>query len=265
MSKELSFETVLNCVALSKPAPIGMELTSELLGCSVVLTHRDSTFGSDLVSHCFHAFQSNDDRTADLRHFLIVVLHAIFANDEKSVGPSPGAMFDLWSSVARNVTDTMRVEFCIRLEYILSALFKVDEGNGAWVVYQRICKLSPTKFAEIWLNVQLQKGESKYESECSLLRSVLEYDCSQFSCLLSMFARIGSDYKMTTLWDSGSLDTITAAFVVQTNKQKDAKSIIANASFAEIAPTICSRFMALLSNKVSECKMLAKLNYCSLV
>ncbi len=257
MSKMFSFEAehLLKYVPSSKPSSIPMKLSSEIVRCSFAATPRDVTFVSELMSHCFHAFQSKDKRTSGLRNFLAALLHAFYEN-EKFVGLSPDAMFDLWSALARNFTNIKTGELSIRLESILSSLFGAEDGQGAWIVYQRMCSLSPTKFTEIWLNIQPETVKVNHEHGRSLLRSVLEYDCSQFSCLLNLFSSIGSDGKVTTLWDSGSLDAAAAAFVIQTNKQRDAASLIADASFAAVSSTISRRFMALLINKVSECDTL---------
>jgi hypothetical protein len=253
MSKMFSFETehLLKYAPLSKPSSIAMKVSSELVRCSFVPTHRDLTFVSELMSHCFHAIQSKDERTFSLKNFLVALLHAFYEN-EKFVGLSPDAMFDLWSALARNFEHVMTAELSTRLESILSSLFSAEDGQGAWIVYQRICSLSPTMFAEIWLNIQLETVKVNHVHGHSLLRSVLEYDCSQFSCLLNLFTSIGSDGKVATLWDSGRLDTVAATFVIQTNKQRDAKSLIADASFAEVTSTISRRFMALLISKVRE-------------
>jgi hypothetical protein len=252
MSKEFSSEKeyLLNCAGSSKPSSIALEVTSELLRCSLVPTRLDGTFVSDLILHCCHAFQSKDERTLGLKHFLVVLLHALITN-EKFVGFSPTTVFDLWSAVASNLSSKMTIEFSIQLERILSALFMADDGQGAWAIYQRICSSSPTAFTDRWLNVQLEKGEVNFEHGCFLLQSVLEYDCSQFACLLNLFTSVGSDDRTTTLWERGRLDTIAATFVLQTKKQ-NAKSIIADASFADVLSNISRRFLALLCNKVSE-------------
>lgn len=253
LSKTFSFETefLLNCVASSKPSSIAMKVTSELVRCA----SRDVKFVSELMSHCLHAFQLEDERTADLQNFLIILLRTIHEK-EKFVGFAPDAMFDLWSAIASNLINALTVEFSIRLECILSALFGAKDGQGAWTVYQRVCSLSPTTFMELWLNFQLKKDKVNSKDGYSLLRSVVEYDCSQFSCLLNLYTSIGYDEKVTTLWDSGVLDSVTAAFVVQSSMQRGAKSIITDASFVDVASTISRRFMTLLNNKVSECKIL---------
>lgn len=256
LSKTFSFETefLLNCVTLSKPSSIAMEVTSELMRC-LVPTSRDVKFVSDLMSHCVYAFQMEDERTADLKNFLITLLHTIHEKG-KFMGFEPGAIFDLWLALASNPTNALTVEFSIRLECILSALFSAEDGQGAWNVFQQLCRLSPTTFMELWLNIQLKKGKVNSEDGYSLLRSVLEYDCSQFSCLLNLYTSIGYDDKVTTLWESGVLDSVTAAFVTQSSMQEGAKSIIADASFIDVASTISRRFIALLNNKVRECKIL---------
>lgn len=256
LSKTFSFETEfsLNCVTLSKPSSIAMEVTSELMRC-LVPTSRDVKFISDLISRCVYAFHLEDERTVDLKNFLITLLHTIYEKGQ-FMGFEPDAIFDLWLASASNLANALTVEFSIRLECILSALFSAEDGQGAWAVYQQVCSLSPTTFMELWLNIQLKKGTVNTEDGYSLLRSVVEYDCSQFSCLLNLYSSIGYDEKVTTLWDSGILDSVTAAFVTQSSTQRGAKAIIADASFIDVASTISRRFIALLNNKVRECKIL---------
>ncbi len=61
---------------------------------------------------------------------------------------------------------------------------------------------------------------------------------------------------MTKLWESGYLDSIAATFVQQSNQQNDARVIIADTSFAEVASMIGRRFLVLLGRKVSDFSML---------
>ena len=257
MPKQVRLETnyTLNCDAKLKQESMAMEVTSELLRCSSVPdTHRKDTYFSDLMLHCFRAYQSTGASASGLKHFLTSLLHSILAK-EKFMRFSPDAMFDLWSVVAKN-RGPMSVELSKQLEHRLSTLFTLADGQGSWAVYRRICSLSPTVFVNIWLNLQLETGGLNNENGCSLLQSVLQYDCSQFSCLLHLFASISSNGRLAKLWESGYLDSIAATFVQQSNQQNDARAIIADTSFAEVASMIGRRFLVLLGRKVSDFSML---------
>lgn len=254
MTKEFDVEIsdLLNRDAKIKPDSIAMEVSSALLRCSLVRTNHESSFISDVLRFCADAFKSTDPHTSGLKHFLLMILMHTIPAKEKAASFSlpPGAMFDLWAILAGNPTTEMSVKICLRLESCLSALFGATCGRGAWVVYQRVCSITPKVFVNLWLN-SLEKVEASYDYTSSLLQSVLKYDCSQFYCLSSLFISIVNDSKIAKLWDSGALDAAAATFVLQTYKQKAAKEIIAHSSWADVASIVGRKFLALLVRKVS--------------
>jgi hypothetical protein len=257
-TKELDVEIsdLLNRNSNIKPESIAMQVVSALLRCSLARANHESTFLSDVLRFCSDAFKSTDPHISGLKHFLLMILMHVMPAEEKSTSFSfpPGAMFDLWAAIAVNLTTMMSVKICHRLEYCLSAFFGATCGQGAWVVYQKVCSMTPKVFVTLWLNT-VEKADANDHYTASLLQSVLDYDCSQFCCLSSLFANIANDPNMTKLWDGGALDAAAAAFVLQTYKQKAAKEIHAHSSWAEAVAIIGRKFLDLLVRKVSAARI----------
>jgi hypothetical protein len=255
---DVKISDLLNRYDKIKSESIAMEVVSALLICSLVGSNHESAFISEVLRFCNDAFKSTDHCTSNLQHFLLMILMRAMPVKEKS--PSfpflPGAIFDLWATIAGNLTSNMSVKNCFRLENWLSTLFGTPTcGHGAWIVYQRVCRITPKVFVDLWLNT-IEAKES-YDYTTSLLQSVLIYDCSQFSCLSSLFTSIANNSKMAKLWDSGALDAVAATFVLQTNKQKAAKEIIESSPWAEMASIVGRRFLVQLARNVSATKCTA--------
>ena len=253
---DVEISELLNRDANTKPESIAMQVASALLRCSLVRSNHESTFLSDVLRFCADAFKSTDPHISGLKHFLLmIVMHAVPAM-EKSTSFSfpPGAMFDLWAAIAGNLNTKMSVKICHRLEYCLSSLFGATCGQGAWVVYQRVCIMAPKVFVALWLNT-VEKADVNDDYTSSLLQSVLKYDCSQFCCLSSLFSKIANDPKMAKLWDRGAFDAAAATFVLQTYKQKAAKEILTHSSWAEAVAVIGRKFLDLLVGKVSAARI----------
>ncbi|KAL3807850.1 hypothetical protein ACHAXA_009878 [Cyclostephanos tholiformis] len=240
---------LLNRYDKIKPESIAMEVASALLRSSLVEVNHESAFLSDVLRFCNDAFKLNVPHTSNLKHFLLMILIHVMPVKEKSTSFPflSGAIFDLWTTIAGNLTSNMSIKICLRLENWLSTLFVTSTcEHGAWIVYhQRVCRMTPKVFVNLWLNTI----DAKESSECtaSLLQSVLIYDCSQFCCIPSLFTSIANDSKMAKLWDSGALDAVAATFVLQTNKQKAAKDIITSSSWAEMASIVGRRFLVQLA------------------
>ena len=243
----------MNRDANIKPESNAMQVASALLRCSLIRSNHESTFLSDVLRFCADAFKSTDPRISVLKHFLLMILMPAM---EKSTSFSfpPGAMFDLWAAIAGNLTTRMSVKICHRLEYCLSSLFGATCGQGAWVVYQRVCSMAPKVFVALWLNT-VEKADVNDDYTSSLLQSVLKYDCSRFCCLSSLFSKIANDPKMAKLWDRGAFDAAAATFVLQTYKQKAAKEILTHSSWAEAVAVIGRKFLDLLVRKVSAARI----------
>jgi hypothetical protein len=248
---------LLNRYDKIKPESIAMEVASALLRSSLVEVNHESAFLSDVLRFCNDAFKLNVPHTSNLKHFLLMILIHVMPVKEKSTSFPflSGAIFDLWTTIAGNLTSNMSIKICLRLENWLSTLFVTSTcEHGAWIVYQRVCRMTPKVFVNLWLNTI----DAKESSECtaSLLQSVLIYDCSQFCCIPSLFTSIANDSKMAKLWDSGALDAVAATFVLQTNKQKAAKDIITSSSWAEMASIVGRRFLVQLAKTVSAYEMM---------
>ena len=261
-SKRFGFEgkALLHRDDKMKPESIGMGVVSELLRCSLVPDNdEEGTFITDVWRYCSSALRSDEVHTSGLRDFLLMILLHTMSAKENSKNSSPfppGAMFDLWASVAGNLTTKLAVEFCLRLEDCLAALFDAMDGQRTWAVYQRVCSLTPQVFVNLCMNTLCKRRESGDDNESTLLTPMLEYDCSNFSCLSTLFASIDADARMVKLWDCGDLDLVAAAFVLQTHKQKGASTIIATEPFPQVASIIGRRFLAIFSQKVSYCTTL---------
>lgn len=236
-----------------KSESVAMEVVSALLRFSLVGAPHESAFVSDVLRFCNDAFKSPDHYTSNLKHFLLMILmRAIPVNEKSSSSPFlPGEIFDLWATLAGNLTSNMSVKICIRLENWLSTLFGETPAcvYGAWIVYQRVCRMTPKVFVDLWLNT-IEAKES-YDHTTSLLQSLLIYDCSLFCCLPSLFTCIANNSKMAKLWDNGALDATTATFVLQTIKQKAAKNIFESSLWAEMASIVGRRFLVQLARNVS--------------
>lgn len=246
------FKQLSNFGDEAQPSSIGMKVASELLKCSMIPSDRGGTFLTDVWKYCSSALQSNEVCMPALRDFLMIVLLNTMPAENISSPFPPGAMFDLWALVAGNVATKLAAQFCHRLEVSLAALFEAIDGQGTWSVYRRVCSMTPLVFVNLCLNSLLKRDEFINDSDCSLLPSVLKYDCSSFICLTSLLASIDTDSSMSTSWDSGRLDGIAATFVMETSKQKEANKIIAAQSFADAAQVIGRRFLILLAQKVSD-------------
>lgn len=251
---DLRVKSLLDCDNTTEADTMGMGVVSELLRCSTI--QQDNPLIADIWRYSSSALQSNDTCTSSLRDFLLMIMmHTMPAkhNSKQSSPFTQGDMFDLWSLIAGNLTSGLSVEFCLQLEDCLAALFETMDGQGTWDVYQRVCRLTPKVFVNLSLNTLRERKDPGSDSGSTLLQSVLAYDCTNFSCLSSLFASIDTDSKMVKLWDSGRLDLTAATFVIQTYKQKGASETITSEFFAEAAGLIGRRFLSLLSQQVSNC------------
>lgn len=197
-----------------KQRSIAMGVASALLRCSLIRASHESTFMVNVWRYCIAAFKSSDSSISSLKQFLMLILMHTINNGEEStpfIYP-PDVMFDLWAAIAGNAATDMSVKICHRLENRLSALLGSKCGHGAWIVYQRVISITPTIFVQLWLNTR-ERTESNYDDTTSLLEVVLEYDCSQFSCLACLYDELLDTYH------SGTVDAVAATFVLQANKQ----------------------------------------------
>jgi len=246
---DFEVKSLLGCDDTMKAGSVGMAVVSELLRCSVVPANREGKpFIVDVWRYCSSALQSNYD-TSGLRDFLLMIMMHTMPDktDSKVTSPFPlGEMFDLWALMAGKLTDKLALDFCLRLEDYLASLFRMKDGQGTWAVYQRVCSLTPKVFVDLFLNTLQEREESDYDGGATLLQSMLEYDCSGFSCLSNLFGSMEADAKLEKLWDGGHLDLTAATFILQTVKQKGACDIVASAYFAEAAGVIGRRFLDLL-------------------
>ena len=261
-----SEESVLDCDAgtTNNESTTSMKLVSELLRCSLIPTKYPSTFTADICKFCLDALQSKNAEAGFKGFLLFVLLHILpSTDDDLSISSSslpPGTMLDLWATLAGNLSSKVAVECCLRLEDCLIATFDGMTGQGAWDVYQRILhNLTPQLFVDLsWKTVQERAVHENVrdtvrirESSQSFLRSILEYDCSEFSNLSSLFASMGKDAKLVKIWECGCLDAVAATFMLQSYKQKGAKAVIKNESFGDAASVIGKRFATLLKDHVS--------------
>ena len=242
-----------------------MKLVSELLRCSLIPTNCSSTFTTDICKFCLDALQPNNAE-ANFKDFLLLILLHILPSKDDDLSTSssslpPGTMLDLWATLAGNLSTKVAVECCLRLEDCLIATFDGMIGQGAWDVYQRILhNLTPQVFVDLCVKTVQERAVPENardtvrirESSQSLLRSILEYDCSEFSYLSSLFASMGKDLKMVKIWKRGCLDAVAATFMLQSYKQRGAKAVTENESFVDAASVIGKRFATLLKDHVSE-------------
>lgn len=234
----------LTCDAKLKQRSIAMGVASALLRCSLIRASHESTFLVDVWRYCVAAFKSSDPSISSLKQFLMLILmHTIHSGEESTpfIYP-PDVMFDLWAAIAGNSATDMSVKICHRLENCLSALFMSKKcGHGAWIVYQRVISITPTSFVQLWLNTR-EGTESNYDDTTSLLEVVLEYDCSQFSCLAFL-----NDELLDT-YHSGAVDAVAATFVLQANKQGSIDNFMnIDSCWVDI---VGKKFIALLVSKV---------------
>ena len=235
-----------------------MGVVSDMMCCTSSTSHNNTTFTNDIWQYCLNALQS-DTSPSSLRDFLLKVLLHTMPAKENFIDCTypPEAVFDLWALVAGNLGTKLAAKqlvhrCCLSLEGILSTLFTSADAEGMWAVHQRVCALTPHDVVDLCLDSMPLKDETDTESR--LLPSLLEYDCSNFSGLTSIFSGIDPKYptlKMEELWNSGHLDDIAATFVTQACKQKSASNIIETESFARSASVIGKRFLTLLSQQVS--------------
>lgn len=238
---ELEVKSMIECDETTTEEP---RLISELLRCSLISGKFEASFINGICNYCLRAFQSVDTDTSLKDFLLTILLYTLPSKD--GVGPSPGALFDLWAAIAGDLSNKTQVECCFRLEDCLVSTFNSIDGQGCWAVYQRICDLTPEVFVDLWVKTML-KRDNPGDFGRSILQSVIEYDCSEFSCLSSLFTANGT--RIATLWNSGFLDDVAAAFVLQICKQKDSKAIMDNKPFKDAAVNIGLRFLALLANE----------------
>lgn len=243
---------LLESDAKTKPESMGLGVASAVLRSSLVHTNSEGTFIAEVWRYCSEAFKS-DDVSSTLRDFLLVILLHTMPSEESRMSSyiPPGTIFDLWADVARDLTSKVAVEFCVRLEHCLAETFNDVNGQGSWAIYQRVCKLTPPDFVDLWLNVMMKRDGSSNGGRSCLLLSVLGYDCSEFSCVSSMLASINTDENVASLWDAGRLDKVAATFVLQAFKHESGNERVVNPSFSKVASIISKRFLALLSQKVS--------------
>jgi hypothetical protein len=247
---------LLTCDAKLKQSSIAMGVASALLRCSLSGASHESTFMVDVWRFCVAAFKSSDLSISSLKQFLMFLLMHTIHNGEESTPFTypPDVMFDLWAAIAGSSTNDMSVKICHRLENCLSALFESECGHGAWIVHQRVISITPTNFVKLWLNTR-ERAESNYDETTSLLEVVLEYDCSQFSCLACSFASINDELVdtchnsvMAKLLDSGALNAVAATFVLQANKQGSIDNFM-NIDSRWVA-IVGKKFIALLVSEV---------------
>jgi len=231
-----------------------MGVVSELLRCTLVPESIDKgTFTADIWRYCSSALQSNKARKiSGLRDFLLLILLStmpIKGNSKEPASFPAGEMFDLWALVAGQLENKLAVEFCLRLEDSLAALFDETDGLRTWRVYRRVCSLIPQVFINLWMKTVLKSVEVGVDVKSALLPSILEYDCSNFSFLSNLFQNINADAEMANMWECGHLDELASTFVLQTFKQKDANKIIATEHFQEAGIMIGRRFLTVMLSK----------------
>ena len=230
-------------------------VVSELLRCSLVPeTDGVSTFFTDIWRHCSRVLQPDVAHIGPKDFLYMVLLHTL-PDRELSNNPSqfPSAvMLDLWVLLAGNLTTKLATKCCLRLEDHLAKLFKAMDAS-TWTLYQRVCSLTPHVFVNLCIETLLKRKEFSNCHSSHLLSSVLEYDCSNFSCLIRMFTSIDSDDRMAELWNRGWLDQVAATFVLQTSKQPGARGMVATQPFVLVAGIIARRFLTLL--EVSCCQL----------
>ncbi|KAL7554426.1 hypothetical protein ACHAWF_017849 [Thalassiosira exigua] len=235
-----------------EPKPTNM-FVSELLWCTFNQYHSRKTHTSNLWGICSSALKSFDSHSTAMREFVLAfLLHAMPAKEKytSSHPYPPDAMFDLWALLANgDLNAKYALELCIRLEDCLAMLFEIDDGHGTWSVYQKVCSISPETFADHCFAVLLQREKSHVDCQCTLLPSVLKYDCSKFSRLTSLITSIGTNTIVKRLWESGRLDVITATFVLQACSQQGAHEISDSKCFSDAALVIGQRISTMLSKR----------------
>ena len=249
-------DSLLDCPNETKRNLVSYGLVRELLQCSARSTTNAKSSIANVWRLSSNLLQSDNENISNLRDFLLkIMMHTIpDKNGLESSSPlPPDEMFGLWSTVAKKLPTKLAVDFCLQLEDCIAAYFNEgNDGHQAWTVYQKICKLSPDTFVDLFMKTLSRRIESIGAGEPSLLSCVLEYDCSNFSCLADFFMKIHSDKVMIKLWTGGQLDHIAITFVLQACKQKSANDIIAGVSFAKAAEIFGKRFLTLLTTQVSD-------------
>lgn len=229
---------------------MSMDLVSELLRISLNPGKNESTFVHHICMYCLSAFKSNDTTGSRLKDLLLTVLLNILLSkdDTSSSSIPPEMMFDLWVGITEVEGEGLNADYestvelskkcCLRLEECLVDVFNSKDGQGAWIVYQRVCSLTPKKFWDMWLAI-VQNADERPSYGTSLLQSLLEYDCSQFSFLSSVFIKLDTRTPhMKKFFSDNRLDAVRATFVLQAYKQKDCSAVLEDEGFVKAASII---------------------------
>ena len=234
---------------------VSVDLVSELLRSSLNPGKNESTFVDQICKYCLSAFKSNDTTDSRLKDLLLTLLLNILPSKDD---PSPSSippemMFDLWVGIAEVETNHFNADYqstmelsrkcCLRLEECLVDVFNTKDGQGAWVVYQRVCRLTPTRFVDLLVSITRQSRDEPIK-RTSLLESLLEYDCSEFSCLSDYFIELEEGKLSYERLLSDRLDTVGATFVLQTYEQN--RAVPEDESFVEATSIIGKGLMACL-------------------
>ena len=237
---------------------VSVDLVSELLRSSLNPGKNESTFVDHICKYCLSAFKSNDTTDSRLKDLLLTLLLNILLSKDDTSSPSipPEMMFDLWAGIAEVEGEGLNADYestvelskkcCLRLEECLVGIFNAKDGQGAWVVYQQVCSLTPKKFWDMWLAI-VQNADERPSYGISLLQSLLEYDCSQFSFLSSVFIKLDTRTPhMKKFFSDNRLDAVRATFVLQACKQKDCSAVLEDESFVKAANIIGKSLMTCL-------------------